>query len=84
VPRFGHSVCATPGRSFAALVNLAALPIKRAQLQSRFKSIDLEVIACRKLPIGRWNDVGEATFQLPKDIPWDMYGSSQKKWNIWP
>jgi len=73
VPRFGHSVCATPGSSFTALLNLAALPIKRAQLQSRFKSIDIAVIACRKLPIGRWNDVGEATFQLPKDVPWDMY-----------
>lgn len=73
VPRFGHSICVAPGSSFTALVNLSAMPIKRAQLQSRFKTVDLTVTACRKLPIGRWNDVGEATFQLPKDIPWDMY-----------
>ena len=37
------------------------------------QNVDLSVTACRKLPIGRWNDVGEATFKLPKEIPWDMY-----------
>jgi hypothetical protein len=73
VPRFGHTINAPPGSSFTALVNLPAVPIKRAQLQSRFKNVELTVTACRKLPIGRWNDVGEATFKLPKEIPWDMY-----------
>jgi len=72
-PRFGHSVCVAPGASFTAMVNLPALPIKSAKLQSRFKSFDLAVVESRKFPLGRWNDVGEATFQLPKDIPWDMY-----------
>ncbi len=72
-PRFGHTLCATPGGTITALVNLPALTIKRAQLQSKFKSVDLTVMSIRKLPIGRWNDVGEATFQLPKNIPWDMY-----------
>ena len=72
-PRFGHSVSATPGSSFTALVNLPAMKLKGAKLQSRFKSFDLAVTSSRKLPLGNWNDAGEATFQLPKNIPWDMY-----------
>lgn len=71
-PRFGHSVVTTPGGTFSALVNLPT-PIKQAKLQSRFKSFDLTVTDSRALPLGRWNDVGEATFRLPRDIPWDMY-----------
>lgn len=72
-PRFGHSLCVTPGATFTAGVNLPTLPIKKALLQSRFKSVALPVIEARKYPLGRWNSAGEATFQLPKDIPWDMY-----------
>jgi len=72
-PRFGHSISASPGSNFKALVNLPATEIKRAQLRSRFKSVDLEVSDTRKFPLGIWNDVGEATFRLPEDIPCDMY-----------
>ena len=72
-PHFGHSIAASPGMSFKTLVNLPAAAIKRAQLRSRFKSVDLDVSDVRKFPLGVWNDVGEATFQLPKDIPCDMY-----------
>jgi hypothetical protein len=55
------------------LVNLPALKIKRARLQSRFKRIELAVTSSRKFPLGNWNDVGEATFEVPKNTPWDMY-----------
>ena len=72
-PRFGHTVAATPGSSFTALVNLPGMSIKGAKLQSRFKSVELTVADSRKLPLGKWNDVGETTFQLPMNIPWDMY-----------
>lgn len=72
-PQFGNSVSVTPGSSFTALVNLPTMKIKRAKLQSRFKSIELAVTSSKKLPLGNWNDVGEATFQVPKDTPWDMY-----------
>lgn len=72
-PHFGHSISVSPGMSFKTLVNLPAAEIKRAQLRSRFKSVDLGVSNVRKFPLGVWNDVGEATFQLPKDIPCDMY-----------
>jgi len=72
-PGFGRSVSVSPGDSFRSLVNLRAPTIKRAQLKSRFKSFDLGVADAKKLPLGRWNDVGEATFQIPDNVPWDMY-----------
>ncbi len=71
-PRFGNTVSVGPADSFRALVNLPGM-IKRAQLHSRFKSFDLNVSDSRKFPLGQWNDVGEATFQLPKNVPSDMY-----------
>lgn len=70
--RFGNTISVSSAESFQVLVNLPAA-IKRAQLQSRFKSFDLEVTASRKFPLGQWNDMGEATFQLPKHVPDDMY-----------
>jgi len=72
-PRFGHSMNVQPGTTFTAVVNLPTLPIKKAVLRSRFKTVELPIVATRKYPIGRWNSAGEATFQLPKDIPLDMY-----------
>jgi len=72
-PHFGHSISVSPGNSFKTLVNLPGTAIQRARLRSRFKSVDLEVSDTRKFPLGIWNDVGEATFRLPKDIPHDMY-----------
>jgi len=71
-PRFGNTVSVGPAESFQSLVNMPAA-IKRAQLQSRFESFDLDVSASRKFPLGHWNDVGEATFRLPKNIPADIY-----------
>jgi hypothetical protein len=72
-PQFGNSVSVSPGGSFTAPVNLPATKIKRAKLRSRFKSIELAVSSSKKFPLGNWNDAGEATFQVPKDTPWDMY-----------
>src|SRR5262249_240982 len=60
-PQFGNSVSVSPGDLFTSLVNLPADKIKRAKLQSRFKSIELAVSSSRKFPLGNWNDVGEAT-----------------------
>jgi hypothetical protein len=70
---FGRSVCVSPGGSFRTLVNLPSPTIKRALLHSRFKSLDLVASDVKKLPLGRWNNVGEATFAIPENAPSDMY-----------
>jgi len=73
-PKFGRSVNISPGGSFTTKISWYHDGPTKAQLVSRFKTIDLKMSDVSKITrFGRWNWIGQATFHLPADVPEDMY-----------
>ena len=72
-PRFGRTINVQPGGVVKARIEEWGKGPDKISLVSPFRTISLKLKRFKELPYGKWNAVGEATFQVPPATPRDMY-----------